>query len=108
MKEKTKLEEEIEDLTQKSKAANALGKRRSDAYFYRTALRIAKARQKWEQDPFFVNKHFFQEFRIGFIKKRMANFQVENNKWCGSFVPWQKFYDDSLEKVLKEMLNISW
>ena len=99
---------EIADLTKKYKEAKAKGERLSSTLFYKTALRIARARQKWEDDPFLPDPHFFQEFRVGFMKKRVAIFQEENGRWCGCYVPWQKYYGDTVEKVLKEMLGIKW
>ena len=99
---------EITSLAKRYKEVNALGSRRADTELYRTALRIAKARQKWEKDPFMIGMPFFGQFYIGFMKKKCAIFQVEDDKWCGSYVPWNKFYGDTVEQVLKEMLGIKW
>lgn len=105
---------EIADLTKKYIEAKAKGERRGDTLFYKTALRIAKARKKWENDSELVSryKNFFQEFRIGFMKKKVAIFQtvdvVGGRQWCGSFVPWNKFYGDTVEEVLKKLLEIKW
>jgi hypothetical protein len=103
---------EIANLTKKYKEAKAKGERRSSTLFYKTALRIAKARQKWEAEPFLEGKSFFQQFNIGFMKKKVAIFQmvvtIAGPQWCGSFVPWKKYYGDTIEAVLKEMLEIMW
>lgn len=103
---------EIADLQKKYKEDRAKGERTSGALFYKTALRIAKARQRWEEDPF-EGKSFFQQFNIGFMKKRVAIFQIMDNpegvrQWCGSFVPWNKHFGDTVEEVLKDMLEIKW
>ena len=105
--DETPLSLEIADLTKKYLKCKAEGERRGDTLFYKTALRIARARQHYEKDPF-DGKPFFQQFGIGFMKKRMAIFQVEDGRWSGSYVPWNKFYGDTVEKVLKEMLGIKW
>lgn len=103
------LVEEIQSLSQKYIIAKAEGgERRSDTYFYKTALRIAKARQKWEQEPLLKDRPFFQTFRVGFVYKKVVIFQVENGRWCGSYVPWNKYYGDTVEEILKKLLDISW
>jgi hypothetical protein len=81
-------------------------------YLYKTALRIAKARQRWEED-FLERRPFFQQFYIGFITRRSAIFQIMDNpkgvrQWCGSFVPWNKHFGNTVEEVLKDMLGIKW
>jgi len=81
-------------------------------YLYKTALRIAKARQRWKED-FLERRPFFQEFRIGFVKKKAVIFQIMDNpdgvrQWCGSFVPWNKYFGETVEDVLKQMLGIKW
>lgn len=102
-----KLDLEIADLTKKFKEANAKSKRGSDTIFYRTALRIAKARKKWENEPLVNKEPFFQEFRIGFMRKKVAIFQVVNGLWCGSYVPWKRDFGDKVEEVLRSMLGIA-
>ena len=104
----SKLSLEIQDLTVKYKNAKLVSERTAAALFYKTALRIAKARQKWENTALLSDKPFFQEFRIGYFKKNSAIFQVENNQWCGSFDPWNKYHGDSLETILKNMLGLKW
>lgn len=99
---------EIADLTSKLKENSVIGNRTAGALFYKTALRIAKARLEWEESAFADERPFFQEFRIGFTKKRVAIFQVENGQWSGSYYPKQKYCGDSLEKILKQMLDIFW
>ncbi len=99
---------EIADLKKKYQEAKAQGERTGGAILYKTALRIARARQRFENEPLLAGKKFFQQFYIGFMSKKAAVFQVENDQWCGSFVPWDKFYGDTVEKVLKDMFGIKW
>jgi hypothetical protein len=102
------LELEIQDLKSKYKNARLVSERTAAALFYKTALKIAKARHKWETYPLLSDEPFFKEFRIGFYKKRSTIFQVENGQWCGSFDPRNKYRGDSLETILKNMLDLKW
>lgn len=100
-----KLSLEIQDLTEKYKEAQKMGEHRGETIFYKTALRIAKARQVWEKEPLLKGRPFFREFRIGYWKKKSAIFQVENGQWCGAYVPWQKIHGDNLTDILVKMLK---
>lgn len=102
------LDQEIADLTAKHTAASQVSERAAAAILYKTALRIALARQAWEKHPRYSATPFFRIFRVGFDRKRVAVFQVENRLWSGSFVPNIKYVNSSLEKVLKNMLDVNW
>lgn len=81
---KSELENEINFLRSMLRENESKEENLGLAYLYKTALRIALARRKWEKNPNKSKKNFSQNFRLGFREKKIMRIYCDSECWYSS------------------------
>lgn len=105
---RTELETEISFLKNILKDHQSKEEDRGMVQLYKTALRIAKIRRKWEKDPNHLKNSFSQFFYIGFRKKKLVRIYCVGNLWFSSPDNYACAIHNVLARIPQKSSEVEW